>query len=134
MSIFLETNKTFDDDAIKFYDYEQQRLKLFMDKMNLPKQTKKLYKPLIKRTNNHKKNKEKNKSDESVPNCKIITNQMCFLCENRKAMNRSWVSDFDCIICTQNRLNVLNYTIIIRPEDNVGYTRHEKNGRVTWTK
>ena len=39
MSSYLETDINYDD-AIKFYDEEQQRLKLLMEKMNLQKQNK----------------------------------------------------------------------------------------------
>ena len=33
MSTYLEN---YDDEAVKFFDYEQRRLKLFIEKMSLP--------------------------------------------------------------------------------------------------
>ena len=46
MSTYLKSNNTYDNEAIKFFDYEQQRLKLFTEKMNLSNN--KLCKPQIK--------------------------------------------------------------------------------------
>ena len=54
MSTYLKSDNTYDNEVKEFFDYEQQRLKLFTDKMNL--YNNKLYKPQIKVINPNCKN------------------------------------------------------------------------------
>jgi hypothetical protein len=121
MSSYLETDINYDD-AIKFYDEEQLRLKLFMEKMNLQKQNKNVVRDPIGKMNLQK---QTNKTINHKPKINLQEEHTGIVFINNYS-SKYWLSDCisDCSTSFERK---------IKPKDNGSYTRHEINGRVTWT-